>query len=360
MKRKIYGLFSALLLLAVIAVLWAFSVSPVYNGPVSDHFDGEYFYNESKDYRHKSISDLIQWALNRERKDDWNWVDLPHGTSIPDEKIVSPIQVTFVNHATVLLQFSNLNILTDPIWAERASPVSWFGPKRYHRPGVDFDDLPPIDYVLISHNHFDHMDLPTLRRLWQKSQPTFIVGLGNSQLLTSLGITKTVELDWWQPYVINEDVTIHGVPAQHWSTRNRIDAFRMLWMGYVIDSSHGPVYFAGDTGFGPHFQSIMQRFGPMHLSLLPIGAYLPRWFMKYNHLSPDDALKAHQILQSEKSMAIHFGTYPLADDEQFETPAIFKKLREDKGITASEFWLPDPGGRYVLEKSTVSLHGVYY
>ena len=205
------------------------------------------------------------------------------------------------------------NILTDPIWSERASPLSWIGPRRRRKPGVSWEDLPPIDAVLISHNHYDHLDLPTLRRLADRGESQFIVPTGVSRLLRSQNIGSVHELDWGESLSL-PGCTIHCVPALHFSSRGIFDRNMTLWCGYVIECQERLVYFAGDTGFGRHFAQIREKFGSPHLALLPIGAYEPRWFMSPVHMAPDEAVRAHEILAARTSIAIHHGTFQLADD----------------------------------------------
>jgi len=188
-----------------------------------------------------------------------------------------------MNHSTVLLQQRGSNILTDPIWSERASPFSWIGPRRRRKPGVLFEDLPPIDAVLISHNHYDHMDLPTIRLLARRGASTFIVPARAARPLHSQNINLS------------------------------------LLCGYVIESAGRLIFFAGDSAFGPHFEHIREKFGAPRLALLPVGAYEPRWFMSPVHMGPDDALRAHEILRAKTSVAIHHGTLQLAD-EGLDTP----------------------------------------
>ncbi len=320
------------------------SCSTGYTGKVRENFDGEKFRNLVPTSE-KSVWDLLRWRMTREVVGDWNYVTHP-----PDEeKLPARVEgdellVTFVNHSTVLLQTAGVNVLTDPIWSERCSPVSFAGPARQHAPGIAFDDLPPIDAVLVSHNHYDHMDLPSLRRLFERDAPVFIVGLANGGILKDAGITAgLVELDWWDAHEIAPGVRVHGVPAQHWSARTRLDTNLMLWMGFVLESAGGPVFFAGDTGAGPHFEMIQERYGAPRFSLLPIGAFLPRWFMKDNHLSPVDALVAHRQLQSRESMAIHFGTFELGDDGQYHARDELLALLNAAGISQDEFWVPQVG-----------------
>jgi L-ascorbate metabolism protein UlaG (beta-lactamase superfamily) len=223
-----------------------------------------------------------------------------------------------VNHSTVLLQQRGSNILTDPIWSERASPLSWIGPRRRRKPGVSWEDLPRIDAVLISHNHYDHLDLPTLRRLAARGDSTFIVPASAGQLLRSENIGPFHEVDWGESLSL-PGFTIHCVPALHFSSRGILDRNLTLWCGYVIESQKRLVYFAGDTAFGPHFAQIREKFGSPHLALLPIGAYEPRWFMSPVHMDPGEAVRAHEILAARTCIAIHHGTFRLAD-EGIDTP----------------------------------------
>lgn len=234
------------------------------------------------------------------------------------------MHITLVNHSTVLLQQSGLHILTDPVWSQRTSPFTWIGPRRRRDPGVRFEDLPRIDLVLLSHNHYDHLDLATLRLLGAGRESQFIVPLGVARLLRSHGIGPVHELDWGDSLPI-AGTTIHCVAAMHFSSRGLFDRNRTLWCGYVIESAAGMVYFAGDTGFGAHFEQIRQRFGAPRLALLPIGSYEPRWFMYPVHMAPEEAIRAHEILSAQTSIAIHHGTFQLGDDG-IDTPR--RRLRE--------------------------------
>ncbi|HEU4521778.1 MAG TPA: MBL fold metallo-hydrolase, partial [Thermoanaerobaculia bacterium] len=280
--------------------------------------------------------------LTAERGPWREWVDDPPGPPPPARVNDGRLRVTFVNHATTLIQMDGVNILTDPIWSERCSPVSWAGPKRHRPPGIRFEDLPPIDAVLISHNHYDHLDLPTLRRLLanhgdpespgaltRRSAPPspahagegtllLVSHLGNGALLAKHGIDEARELDWWQELPLANGVRVTSVPAQHFSARAISDRDANLWGGFVISGPSGNVYFAGDTGWGRHFAEIGQRFSPIRLALLPIGAYLPRWFMKPAHISPAEAVDAHLALGASTSIPIHFGTFALGDDGEMK------------------------------------------
>ena len=288
--------------------------APHYHGPSSDHFDGDKFFNfEKSEQRDASF---VKWMLTREVGYWREWVDAPPGPRPPER--VNSLRVTFVNHATMLIQMDGVNVLTDPMWSERCSPFSFAGPKRHRPPGIRLSDLPPIDVVLVSHNHYDHLDIPTLWRLRVRSHPRVITPLGNSQLMSRHGIGGAMELDWWQQIPVSDRVKVTLVPARHFCARAISDRNRNLWGGFVISGPSGNVYFAGDTGFGRHFEMIAQRFKPLRVALLPIGAYLPRWFMRPVHISPVEAVDAHTILGAEMSIPMHYGTFNLGDDGEMQ------------------------------------------
>jgi L-ascorbate metabolism protein UlaG (beta-lactamase superfamily) len=285
------------------------------------HFDGTRFFNPDA-RQAPSFLDALRWKLTTRPE--------PSPSFIPDvEPSVPPLRVegsalriTLVNHSTVLLQHRGWNILTDPIWSERTSPLSWIGPRRRRAPGVLWKDLPPIDVVLLSHNHYDHLDLPTLRLLAARGGARFIVPAGVDMLLRSENIGPVHCMDWGQALSLPGPLpsfTLHSVPALHFSSRSLRDRNKTLWCGYMLEFSERLVYFAGDTGFGTHFAQIREAFGAPHVSLLPIGAYEPRWFMSPVHMGPDEAVRTHQILGSRISIAIHHGTFQLAD-EGLDTP----------------------------------------
>ena len=227
--------------------------------------------------------------------------------------------VTFVNHSTFLIQTDGITLLTDPIYSERASPVSFAGPRRVRPPGLPFDALPKVDVVLVSHNHYDHMDLPTLQRLERQHQPLFVTTLGNRQRLRKAGLKRVEELDWWQTLSVQSDFAITSTPAEHFSARSLSDRNRTLWGGFYLALPSFRVLFAGDSAYGAHFAAIRERLGAPGLALLPIGAYEPRWFMRDVHMNPDDAVKAHLDLSAALSIGMHFGTFQLSD-EGFEQP----------------------------------------
>ena len=281
------------------------------------HFDGKRFYNPDAPQAQGLLA-LLPWKLTSRPEPSPRFIADVEPSLPPRRMEGGGLRATLVNHSTVLLQQPGSNILTDPIWSERASPVGWAGPRRKRKPGVSWEDLPPIDTVLISHNHYDHLDLPTLRRLRDRGASTYIVPARGARLLQAENIGPVHELDWGESVSL-PGVTIHSVPALHFSSRGIFDRNRTLWCGYVIECRERLVYFAADTAFGSHFARIRERFGPPQLALLPIGAYEPRWFMAPVHMAPDDAVRAHQILAAKTSIAIHHGTFQLAD-EGLDTP----------------------------------------
>lgn len=287
-----------------------------HHGQKTDHFDGKKFHNIDPEWRiHKgNAKAFIRWLFHRPRN-DWKWRKNVAAAKPLLRVFGGIVRVTNVNHATFLIQTNGLNVLTDPIWSKQTSPVGTFGPKRYREPGIAFDDLPPIDIVLISHNHYDHMDIATLRRLQKKWNPAIYAGLGNKEYLAKLGI-RSSEMDWWDRETLKNGVTLVMVPAQHFSSRATRDRNRTLWGGFVLESTHGNIYFAGDTGYGPFLNEIKKRYDKFFVALLPIGAYMPQFFMQPVHMSPTEAYRAARELKVTNMIPIHFGTFRLADDKQ--------------------------------------------
>ena len=296
----------------------------------SDHFDGKRFFTPGAPPT-KGFADIVRWMIQRKAP---KWVtDRSARIGIPPALVSGErLLVTFVNHSTVLIQTAGVNILTDPIWSDRASPVSFAGPKRFSRHGVDLDKLPPIHIVLLSHNHYDHMDIPTLRKLQQQHAPRVYVPLGNARHLEPAGMRRVQELDWWNSDRYSEQLTIHCTPAQHFSGRGLTDRNRALWCSWIFETTHGRIYFAGDTGFGPHFADTKRRFGDFRLAVLPIGAYDPRWVMSPVHMDPEEAVRAHEILAPQVSIGIHHGTFQLTDEPQYEPRQRIQRLAGERRI----------------------------
>jgi L-ascorbate metabolism protein UlaG (beta-lactamase superfamily) len=290
---------------------------------VKRHFDGERFFNPDAPQT-RGFLQFIRWKVSSRPERSPAFVTDVAPSTPPRAVEGSTVRVTLVNHSTVLLQQQGTNLLTDPVWSERVSPLSWIGPHRRRSPGIRWEDLPAIHLVLLSHNHYDHLDLPSLRKLAARREAEFVVPFRVARLLESQGIGPVHELDWGESIALR-GLTIHCVPAVHFSSRGLFDRNRTLWCGYAIEAGARVLYFAGDTAYGDHFAAIRKRFGPPRLALLPIGAYEPRWMMSPVHMGPDEAVRAHQVLAAETSVAIHHGTFQLADDA-IDTPA--KALQE--------------------------------
>lgn len=315
-----------------------------YSGPPTDHFNGKHFYNPSGGGPGGGRG-LLHWLLNRQPGPWRKWIDSAPGAIPPDRVSGGAIRVTFIGHSSVLLQMDGLNILCDPIWSKRASPISWAGPKRHRAPGIGFDQLPKIDLVLQSHDHYDHFDVPTLRRIAARWKPHFAVPLGVAQRLLSKKLatgSQIAELDWWQSAQLSDSVRITAVPAFHFSGRGLRDRNKTLWCGYVLETPSGTVFFAGDTAYGPHFAEIRARFPNIRLAFLPIGAYRPQWFMGPVHISPSNAVRAHRELSASTTIAIHFGTFHLADDGEQE-PVTELQQALDREKERLRFWALQPG-----------------
>jgi len=246
----------------------------------------------------------------------------------PRSKVESGFKITFVNHSTLLIQWQGKNILTDPIYSKRASPFRYLGPKRLHAPGISFDQLPPIDIILLSHNHYDHMDLPTLEALRDRFDPLIITGLGNKAYLKKHHLLHVKELAWWETYK-KAPFEVTFTPAEHFSARWPWDKNKTLWGGFFLRAGEETLYFAGDTGYGQFFKKIAHTLGSPDLSLLPIGAFKPRWFMQPAHMSPEEARKAFRDLKGKRWIPIHFGTFNLSDDTAEEA---LNLVKEDPAI----------------------------
>jgi L-ascorbate metabolism protein UlaG (beta-lactamase superfamily) len=331
---------------------------------VSDHFDGTLYFNPDTPQPSSSIPGRAPgrsrswWIWRFVFGTDWpEWPEVKDSLPGPPPAVRVPegvLRVTPVGHATFLIQMDGLNILTDPIWSDRCSPVSWVGPKRHKKPGIRFEDLPPIDAVLVSHNHYDHLDLPTLKRLAKKGAPRSVVSLGNLDLVRDTGIPKVDEFDWWQSTSLSPDVTVTLVPSRHFSSRTLWDRNETLWGGFVISGPSGNVFYSGDTGYGPHFKEIARRFSPIRVAILPISPFQPRQSKEPPHSSlhmgPVEAVQAHRDLNAQVSIAAHFQVFRLGsdgfDDAMNELSAVLK----EHNLNHEAFVAPEPG--HPLELTT--------
>ena len=256
------------------------------------------------------------------------------------------IQITWIGHSTFLIQVEGINILTDSIFNGSSSPFTGIGPKRQSPPGIPFDRLPPVDAVLQSHNHYDHLDLYTVKKLGNK--PKYFVPLKLGQWFHDRKITNYVEMDWWDALMFN-GIRIVSVPTQHFSGRSMRDRNKTLWSGWVLETRHGKIFFSGDTGYSPHFREIREKLGKMRVALLPIGAYQPRWLMKTVHMDPPEALLAHKDLQAEQSIAIHWGTFKLTDEPLGEPPLYLEKVMKEAYMSEDSFLVMRFGETRIFE-----------
>jgi L-ascorbate metabolism protein UlaG (beta-lactamase superfamily) len=315
------------------------SESPsVHNGKRNDHFDGRRFFNPN------GANGQPFWKVPRlllTPRTKW-----PTGVPVEPRQPPTPgpgeVVVTFIGHATFLIQAGTTSILIDPVYYRRASPVSFAGPRRARLPGVRFQDLPAISLVLLSHNHYDHCDIGTLRRLEQRFHAPVVTPLGNGRLLRSAGVVLVEEIDWWEA-ASTAPVPITLTPAQHFSARHMFDRNRALWGGFLMKIAGHRILFAGDTGYGPHLREIAVRLGPIDLALLPIGAYEPRWFMKDIHMNPAEAVQAHLDLAARQSVAMHFGTFQLTPEGIDDPPRELANALRERAVPAEQFRIMDVG-----------------
>lgn len=270
------------------------------------------------------------------------WVE-NDGAFLRENAMHSKPTVTWIGHATLLVQMEHLTFLTDPNWNDIASPVSFAGPPRLVAPGVALEDLPPIDFVLISHNHYDHLDIPTLQALAERSDETrFFVPLANGELLRSHGIANVQELDWGDTAGVG-GATIHCLPSQHWSRRGLFDEQKALWSSWAVTGSERRFYFAGDTGYFAGFREIGERLGPFDLAAVPIGAYEPRAMMRESHVNPEEAVTAGIEVKGKRLLGMHFGTFDLADEPLDEPPKRMREAARAQGLAEDRVWILDVG-----------------
>ncbi len=321
------------------------------------HHSDDGFVNPWPGYENHGLAQVARWMLwdrlvKGSRREDSDSVRFDAGQNDPAFLRANrdALTVTWVGHATLLLQIDGLNILTDPIWSERASPVSFAGPKRLMPPGIDFKELPEIDAVLISHNHYDHLDTETLKKLAaQNDHITFFVPLGLGAFLEDLDIQRYEELDWWQSVRLNGREFI-ATPTQHFSGRTLWDRDETLWCSWVVIGAKNRFYYAGDTGYFPGFKEIGQRYGPFTLAAIPIGAYRPRWFMSPVHVSPVEAVQAYLDLGARYFIPIHWGTFVLADEPLREPPRLLMETVARRKLNPENFRLLKHGETFIPGK----------
>ena len=298
----------------------------------ADHFDGRRYFNPNgaNGQPFRKVPRLLLTPKSR-------WPsEVPVEPRRPPAPGADEIILTFVGHSTFLIQAAGGNALIDPVYAKRAGPLSFTGPRRVRSPGVRFEQLPPISLVLLSHNHYDHCDLGTLRLLERRFHPAAVTPPGNARLLRTAGFQRIEELDWWQASS-TAPLPVTVTPAQHFSARTPFDRNRALWGGFLIEVAGRRILHAGDSGYGPHFREIGERLGPIDLALLPIGSYEPRWFMKDIHLNPAEAVQAHLDLGARQSVGMHFGTFQLTPEAIDQPVRDLAKALRDRSLSGEQF-----------------------
>ena len=340
-----------------------------YFNPLKKHHRPDGFQNNYMSFRGKRWHEILRWRWQAWRAGHPKAMGTPIAVVHPDLDFIhsnakAGLQmqpaVTWIGHITVLAQLGGLNILTDPVFSDRCFPVQWAGPKRQTPPGLTLAQLPHIDVVLLSHNHYDHMDEASLLALSKQAGgcPLFITPLGHKRWFARRGIHHVIELDWWDTHVLaatahSERTPVTLTPAQHWSARTATDALLSLWGGFAVMSPQCHLFFAGDTGYSKDSADIRHHFaseqssaagGGFDIALLPIGAYEPRWFMQDQHVNPQEAVQIFSDLGCKQAIAVHWGTFQLTDEPLDEPPRALSRALSAKGLSEHDFQVLPIGG----------------
>ncbi len=320
------------------------------NDEKKHHLTGEIFKNRYGSSIDKSFSDLIKWWWEGENPEIVDF-EVSDNDPLFLKKNREKNTLTWIGHSTLLIQYNGINILTDPHLSKRASPLSFVGPKRYTPPGLSIEELPDIDIIIISHNHYDHLDKLTLEKLFEKqikNPPNVFVPLRLKEWFNDLQIDHVTELDWDESTKFEEWI-IHAVPVQHWSSRSPWDRNKTLWAGWVLETKGFRFFFAGDTGYSRDFEKLAEKFGQFDLSAIPIGGYEPRWFMKAAHVNPEEAVKIHKDINSRYSVGIHWGTFILTDEPVEDPPKNLQIEAKKSGLKKNEFFVMKHGEMRFLD-----------
>ncbi len=339
----------------VVLLLLAAGLAAAQTPPVPPHHREDGFQNNYIEFEPRGLGALLRWRWQAWRE------GLPPAPQRATPRVEPDLAflranaaagaamepaATWIGHATVLVQMDGVNIVTDPIWSERASPFQWLGPRRAQPPGVALADLPHVDLVLVSHNHYDHFDEASVKALSEQpgGSPLFVVPLGLGPWLAERGITNVAELDWWQSVRLGA-VEVVLTPVQHWSGRGLHDRLKTLWGGFAVFGPSMHLFHAGDTGYSKDFADVRARFaerqrdGGFDLALLPVGAYEPRWFMATQHVNPDEAVRIHRDLGARRSLGMHWGTFQLTDESLDAPPAALAAARKEQGVSDDSFFV---------------------
>lgn len=326
------------LCLSLLVLLSLHSFSLAEEKTMSSHYKNGVFYNTHQ-YESKSLWSFIYKRLQHSYAKWPKWIELPatnkQEQQVLSEPVTAGIRVTYINHASFLIQTGGFNIITDPVYSKRVSPFSFIGPKRVHAPAIAFEDLPAIDVVLISHDHYDHLDIKTLTKIIKRDNPKIYTGLKVSKHIPSSN--KVVELDWWDKAKVAPNFELYFTEVQHFSGRWLNDTRSTLWGGFVLNIDGKKIYFGGDSGYNNHYKETFNRYGAMDLALLPIGAYEPRNMMHHVHVNPEEAVMAHLDLQAKKSIGMHFGTFQLSAEHINQPKVELETAKQKYNIAADEF-----------------------
>jgi L-ascorbate metabolism protein UlaG (beta-lactamase superfamily) len=345
-RRKLLSLLGITALLSSTGAAWAAfarSRNPYYQGPVSEHFDGLLF-SDGRPVT-KGLIDVWRWQTSKRNREAFP----KHYPAPPQDKPparVEGLRIVHLGHASFLYQMTGLNVLVDPVYAERASPFTFVGPRRVNAPGVAFDDLPRIDVVLLTHNHYDHLDLATLDVLHRRDQPRMIMPLGNDAIVRARNPAIRAEAhDWKDRVVLSNKVAVTLAPTYHWSARGALDRRMALWCSFVIETPTAKLFHIGDSGYhdGSLYERLGAEYGPFRLAVLPIGAYEPRWFMGDNHMNPEEAVKVMLALRAEQALGHHWGTFQLTDEGIERPPEALKAALAEAGLPEERFRPMQPG-----------------
>ncbi|MEW6110783.1 MAG: MBL fold metallo-hydrolase [Thermodesulfobacteriota bacterium] len=356
MATNIPGAFG--LLAIAMSVFFILSIADAQNppDPAKPHHTGQGFRNPDSEGS-SGFLPFLKWRWDRL----WQSMPSPESYHFPiaqnDPAFLKSNRtmttVTWIGHATLLVQMAGKNILTDPQFSDRASPFSWIGPKRVVRPGLSLEQLPEIDVVVISHNHYDSLDTSTIRKLFERPggrETRFFVPLGLKSWFEALGVSNVIEMDWWDKQRVS-GLEIIAVPVHHWSKRGLFDGSKTLWAGWALRSENFSFFFAGDSGYTQTFKEIGRRLGPFDLAAIPIGAYEPRWFMRSHHMNPEEAVQVHRDVAAKKSVGIHWGTFILSDEPLDEPPKKLAEARQKYGVSERDFGVLQHGQTIVLERA---------